>query len=230
MRFVSRSANYRLIARNDEEYQVFDQISGQLVPKSVRRPLLICEFKHGMARPDEVYAAKLHWNGTPSSRTDPDRVDAMGHPVPDAYGAMPYQRAIPIRDGVGRITGVSEPHRPDYNFSLFDSEWIQDEDDRKVAEQALLNNPDNNIWYVRVEKARIPAPWPGYDKMRGTKARPIEQAILGMIDDGGFDIGFVLEYEKANKNRDAVVQALEVKLGEQAAAAAEREAMSVTVG
>lgn len=229
MRFVSRSANYRLIARNDEEYEIFEQVGGNLIPKRVKRPILLCEFKHGMARPDEAYAAMLHWAGTPSTRTDPERVDAFGNRIPDVYGAIPYQRSIPIRDGVGRITGVSEPHRVDYNFSLFDSEWIKDPEDREVAEQALLNNADNGIWYVLVEKEKIPAPWPGYEKMRGTKANPVEQQIISMIHQGGFDAAMVLAYEQANRNRENVTKALEALIGEMVAAANEERAMSVTV-
>lgn len=229
MRYVSRSANYTLIARNEQEFEIYEQVGGNLVPKVVSKPILLVEFKHGVVPPDEAYAAMMHWSGMPSTRTDPDRVDAAGHAVPDVFGAVPYQRAIPIRDGLGRITGVSEASRPDYSFSLFDSEWIADPDDRAIAEQALADNADNGVWYVKVEKEQVPAPWPGYDKMRGTKAKPVETSILEMIDNGGFDINLVLAYEKSHKNRPSVVASLETRIQEELDAEAEKQSLTVTV-
>lgn len=229
MRYVSRSANYTLIARNEQEYEIYEQVGGNLIPKVMSKPILLCQFKHGIVPPDEAYAAMLHWSGTPSTRTDPDRVDATGHSVPDAFGATPYQRSVPIRDGLGRITGVSEASRPDYNFSLYDSEWIDDPDDRAIAEKALAENADNGVWYVKVEKAQIPAPWPGYDKMRGTKAKPVEDAILEMVKTGGFDPNIVCAYEKSHKDRPAVIATLETHIQAEIDAAEEQQSLTVTV-
>jgi hypothetical protein len=229
LRYVSRSANYTLIARNEQSYEIYEQIGGNLIPKVHSTPILLVEFRHGVVPPDEAYAAMMHWSGMPSTRTDPDRVDATGHSVPDVFGAVPYQRSIPIRDGLGRITGISEASRPDYSFSLFDSEWILDKDDRAVAEEALAENADNGIWYVKVEKAQIPAPWPGYDKARGTKAKPVEDSIVEMVVNGGFDPNIVCAYEKSHKNRPAVVAALETHIQAELAAEDEKQSLTVTV-
>lgn len=229
MRYVSRSSNYMLIARNEQEHEIFEQVGGNLIPKTLAKPILVCQFRHGIVQPDEAYAAMLHWSGMPSTRTDPDRVDASGHGVPDVFGATPYQRSVPLRDGVGRITAVSEASRPEYTFSMFDTEWITDEIDRKDAEEALATNADNNIWYVKVEKAQIPAPWPGYEKMRATRGKTIEMAIMEMIDVGGYDPNFVMAYEKAHKDRKPVIDAIEKLLSDVAEAEAEKKSMTVTV-
>ena len=229
MRYVSRSANYTLIARNEESHEIFEQVGGNLIPKTVGKPLLLCSFRHGIVPPDEAYAAMLHWSGTPSTRTDPDRVDASGHTVPNVFGATPYQRAVPLRDGVGRITGITEASRPEYQLSLYDSEWIENLDDRAIAEEALATNADNNVWYVLVEKAQIPAPWPGYDKTRAKANKPIESVIIDMIQGGGFDPNLVLAYEKSHKDRKPVVDAIEKLLVDEADADAEKQSLTVTV-
>lgn len=229
MRYVSRSANYKLIARNEQEYEIYEQVGGNLIPKVLSKPILVCEFKHGVVPPDEAYAAMMHWNGTPSTRTEPDRMDSMGRSVPDVFGAVPNQHSVPIRDGLGRITGVTEASRPEYSFSLFDSEWISDKEDRAIAEEALAENADNGVWYVKVEKAQIPAPWPGYDKMRGKSGKPVEDQIIDMIKNGGFDPNIVLAYEKSHKDRAPVVASIETLIQQELDAEAEKQSLTVTV-
>lgn len=229
MRFVSRSANYTMIVRGDQEYEVFETADGTMIPRHIKKPGLILEFKHGMAKPDETYAAKMHWAGMPTQRTDPERVDSTGHSAADVYGAVPYQRGVTIQDGVGRITGVSNASRPDFNFSLFDTEWITDRDDREEAEKALLSNADNGDWYVKVDAVIVPAPWPNYDKVRAKKGMTVAETIANKCAEDGYNPQVVLSYEKAHANRPAVVEALEALSNNAAALAEEAEALEVEV-
>ena len=230
MRFVSRSANYTMIVRSETEYEVFETAEGTMIPRTVRKPMLLVEFKHGMAHPDESYAAMAHWAGQPTKRTDPERLNAAGVPTSDVYGAVPYQRGVSIQDGVGRIIGVSGASRPDFNFSLFDSEWLEDLDDRKEAEQALLNNADNNVWYVKVDAVEVPAPWPNYNKLRAAKGSTVAETIATKCVEDGYDIAYVLEYEKAHADRPAVIAALEAALSKALDNAEADAALVVEVG
>jgi len=229
MRFVSRSANYMMIVRGDQEYEVFETAEGTMIPRHIKKPGLILEFKHGMAKPDETYAAMMHWAGTPTRRTDPERVDASGHSAPDVFGAVPYQRGVTIQDGVGRITGVSNPSRPDFNFSLYDTEWLADKDDREEAERALLSNADNGDWYVKVDAVVVPPPWPNYEKVRAKKGMTVAEAIATKCLEDGYNPQAVLSYERAHANRAAVVEALEKIIVDRDALAEEAEALEVEV-
>ena len=229
MRFVSRSANYTLIARGETEYEVFETAEGTMIPRRISKPALIIEFKHGMAYPDEAYAALLHWSGQSTQRTDPERVNASGMSAPDIFGAVPYQRGIVLQDVAGRISGVSNPSRPDFNFSLFDSEWLSDADDRKEAEEALLKNSDNGVWYVKVDALEVTPPWPNYNKIRAKKGMTVAQAIAEKCADDGYNVADVLAYEKAHSNRPAVIEALEALGNEIAANVEESEALEVEV-
>ena len=48
MRFVSRSANYTFIVRGETEYEVFETANGTMIPRNIKKPALIVEFKHGI--------------------------------------------------------------------------------------------------------------------------------------------------------------------------------------
>lgn len=229
MRFVSRSANYTFIVRGETDYEVFETADGTMIPRHIKKQALIVEFKHGMAYPDEAYAALLHWSGMPTQRTDPERVNANGTAAADIFGAVPYQRGIVLQDVAGRISGVSNPSRPDFNFSLFDSEWIEDADDRKEAEQALLENSDNGVWYVKVDALKVDPPWPNYNKIRAKKGMTIAQTIAAKCEEDGYSVSAVLAYEKAHADRPAVVEALEALENNIAAAVEESEALEVEV-
>ena len=229
MRFVSRSANYTLIARSDAEYEVYETSGGTMIPRMVRKPLLIIEFKHGMALPDETYAAMMHWNGMPTRRTDPERVNSSGASAPDVFGAVPYQRGVTIQDGVGRIMGVSNAARPDFNFSLYDTEWLTDPEDRKDAEKALLENADNNDWYVKVDAFEVAPPWPNYAKIRAKKGMTVAESIAAKCEEDGYNVESVLAYERAHANRAAVIDALQKVSADRVALAEESEALAVEV-
>jgi len=229
MRFVSRSANYTFIVRGETEYEVFETANGTMIPRRISKPALIVEFKHGMANPDESYAALLHWSGSPTNRTDPERVNASGTAAPDVFGAVPYQRGIVLQDIAGRISGVSNPSRPDFNFSLFDSEWFDDADDRKEAEEALVKNADNGVWYVKVDALEVKPPWPNYNKIRAKKGMTVAETIAAKCDEDGYDVSAVLAYEKAHSDRPAVVEALEALGNSIAEKAEESEALEVQV-
>lgn len=229
MRFVSRSANYRVVVRPDDDYEFYEEVKGNMMPKRVKRPALTCSFKHGIVPPDEAYAAMLHWNGTPSTRTDPERYDGSGNAVPDIFGAVPYQRPITLRNSENRIVAVTAASRPDFNFSLFDTTWIEDPDDRQIAEDGLLSSSDYGNWFIKVEKEPIPAPWPNYDKVRRRGNKTIPDIILERVREDGYDVGHVIAYETSKLNREEVLARLNEYAAELQEKAALDEAMEVEV-
>lgn len=229
MRFVSRSANYRVVVRPDDDYEFYEEVKGNLMPKRVKRPALTCSFKHGIVPPDEAYAAMLHWSGMPSTRTDPERYDGSGRPVPDVFGAVPYQRPVTLRNSDNRIIGMTDPSRPDFNFSLFDTTWIEDPDDRQIAEDGLLSSSDYGNWFIKVEKEPIPAPWPNYDKVRRRGNKTIPDIILERVREDGYDVGHVIAYETSKLNREEVLARLNEYAAELQEKAALDEAMEVEV-
>lgn len=229
MRFVSRSANYTVIARPDAEYEVYETANGTMIPRTVKKGALVLEFKHGMAAPDEAYAAVMHWSGMPTRRTDPERVDSSGHSAPDVYGAVPYQRGVTIQDGVGRIMGVSNASRPDFNFSVFDTSWVADPADREIAENALLTHTDYGNWFVKVDALEIDPPWPNYNKIRAKKGMTVAQTIASKCEEDGYNVDAVLNYERAHANRPAVIEALEELASRKNAEAADAAALEVEI-
>jgi hypothetical protein len=182
-----------------------------------------------MARPDESYAATMHWQGQATVRTDPERLNSHGDSASGVFGAVPYQRGVSIQDGVGRIVGVSGASRPDFNFSLYDTEWLEDAEDRADAEKALLENADNGVWYVKVDAIEVPLPWPNYNKVRAKSGSTVAAEIARRCEEDGYDTDHVIDYEKTHANRPAVLEALEALAKRNTAEVEAAEALTVQV-
>lgn len=57
--------------------------------------------------------------------------------------------------------------------------------------------------YFEAVRPALSAPWPNYAKARNAKA------IAAIVTDLGLEVGSVIEYERQNENREAVIEALE---------------------
>jgi gamma-glutamyltranspeptidase len=88
MRFVSKSSNYTFIAQPDKVQMVLGP-GGVMIPQTVV-PAIVCDFVHGMCRPDESMMAAEKWLGLGAHRD--------GTPV--AFGATPS-----VQSGV--VNGVA---------------------------------------------------------------------------------------------------------------------------
>lgn len=77
-------------------------------------------------------------------------------------------------------------------------------EDKELVENVLRNHPLNGYRFIEVEDPSLTAapPWPNYDAAQW-KQIPI------LAVEFGADISYCIEYEKQNKNRPAVVAALE---------------------
>jgi len=90
-------------------------------------------------------------------------------------------------------------------ISGFDTNRIADTTLRAEVEKALQVNTAFGHDYILVEKPTLPAPWPKYDSEKVA-------AIAGKVADSGYDPQDVIAYERANKNRPSVIEALEALL------------------
>lgn len=93
--------------------------------------------------------------------------------------------------------------------SAFDTEWVP-ERIRPQVESALLSNPDFNRAYILVEKVKAAKPWPKYDETRGGgRGVSTAQVIAERVSELGLNAEEVIQYERENKNRADVIEALE---------------------
>lgn len=98
---------------------------------------------------------------------------------------------------------------PDYRIGLFDSRQAQldkgwTDEIRLEVERELLRLCERSDDMIVVPETVIPPPWPRYDDYSGTPA-----ALMRKLTDEGYELGEVLAYERANQNREKVVEALE---------------------
>lgn len=122
MRFVSKHSNYMVVARPDKVQMVLGS-GGAMLPQTVE-PAIMCQFQHGLVRPDEAQVAKQHWLGY-GTRND----GTIG-----AYGATPTTV-------VGVVNGQAhEGWNPDLMFSVYDTNEIANPEDRKIAEERLMSD------------------------------------------------------------------------------------------
>jgi hypothetical protein len=208
MRFVSKHANYMFVARPDKIQMVLGS-GGMMMPQTVEAAIM-CQFQHGMVRPDECELAKQHWLGF-GRREDGTQV---------AYGATPTTV-------VGVVNGQAhEGWNPDLMFSVFDTDSIPNEEDRRIAEDRLLNDPGFGLDHIRVDEKQLEAPWPTYDQDKGKKGLPTAEIICTMVREGGYDIDYVIAYEnQKDRPRVSVIEALEKLKVELAEEASEAEAL-----
>jgi hypothetical protein len=80
------------------------------------------------------------------------------------------------------------------------------DEDKAFVEQALLNAPSNGVEYVVCSAPKTARPWSTYDEFVGDEA---VAKILYTVDLTGADPKAVLRYERENKDRTDVLDALE---------------------
>jgi hypothetical protein len=157
------------------------------------------QFQQGWLMPHEKLAAIQHWGGM-GSRHD---------------GSMAARDA--------------EAFDPRWRLSVFDTEWIADPELRELAERRMAEpGLGGGTDYIMVMPESVREPWPGYDQMKGVRGKPLAQQIADVAASTG-QIGVALAYEKATKNRDAVVAALEAEVARIGAQMDEDDALSAEV-
>lgn len=119
--------------------------------------------------------------------------------------------------------GLQYDENPVHRLSSFDSLWAQKEngwsdEERLIVEERVKTGPGNGVDYIIVDTPRVPAPWPGYDKLVSQGARTVQKVaekIVETIRETEVPAGHVLAYERENLDRPEVVKALEAMLVEE---------------
>lgn len=107
-------------------------------------------------------------------------------------------------------------------FSVYDTDTIPNEEDRKYAEERLKNDHANGKDYIQVSGKKLVPPWPTYEEMKGVKGRSNAMIVCDMVRTGGYDIDYVIAYELSRERpRYEITKALEDLRVELAAEAAE---------
>lgn len=145
---------------------------------------------------------------------DPSRMGRMRVVEPGLYAQFnehdvtDWEREMALKHfkfpGMPVQEDTLEPIDPSYRLATFDTTmqgW--DEETRKFAEERLETAIGANIDYIKVEKPKLDAPWPGYDKLVSAKK------IAELVESTGSDIEAVVAYERENKNRADVIEAVQ---------------------
>lgn len=114
---------------------------------------------------------------------------------------------------VGNIHG----HYIDTAQQAIDKGWTDEERERVEAQLDFwCEEQPAQIWHL--EEARVPVPWPTYEEMQW-KEIVATAAATGQLAEA-------LQYERQNKARTGIIDALEARLAEQAADVASEEALT----
>lgn len=121
-------------------------------------------------------------------------------------GITEYEREAALEHF--RFKGIAEGEDPLRRISSYDTdqEAAQYGWDKKTKEEIeRVLDLRQGVDYFRVDKPRAIAPWPTYDKTPPGK-------VLQMVSDMGIDPDAVMEYERENKNRPQIIEALEAEV------------------
>jgi hypothetical protein len=222
-RWVSKSSGFQMFARIDEQHLV-KMPNGEMVSRTAK-PGLTLDFRQigeASLSPYERLVAYEHW----SKKTVRNPIDGALIRNPwAAFGATPEPISVPVAyDAAGHATEFSVPYRPDMFFSVYDTDWLP-EDEREFADNYLRTHPANGLEYIEVVPEQIPPPWPTYDKIDGRSAEKMAATCV----DIGVNPNAVIAYERAHKNRGSFIAALEKLLESQAKQRADDDALTVTV-
>lgn len=110
----------------------------------------------------------------------------------------------------GRYQHIDEATPADiaYRLSSYDTEWVENLEDRAKVEAKLLELEGlNDDFFIATEKP-LSAPYPAWD----TSELPAFQLVANLVE-MGFDLSDALSYERVfGPRREAVIEALEETL------------------
>jgi hypothetical protein len=130
----------------------------------------------------------------------------------EPWKLLPHERQLALEhwtfNGLPQEQDEATMVPPDYRIGVFDTVQAQTDkqltdEQREQLEQGLLEHASRWSDILLVPATTVPPPWPKYDEYRGSP-----QALVRKLRDEGHDLADVLEYERANQNRDVFVSAL----------------------
>ncbi len=126
-------------------------------------------------------------------------------------GLTPWE--LDAADKAFQHRGVAGDEDPRRRYSWYDpevarhlSEWT-DEEYEIVTKR--LDEVCGRGDVIKVDKPRVKAPWPAYDKLKAKPGQKVADAIATKVVEDGYDPELVILYERENRNRADVIAALE---------------------
>lgn len=196
--FVSRHAAHNIILEIEDVEYVTD--TNNKLKKMIKKLPLSVQFTNDWWMLDAYqrsYALQAFYEGIYR--------DEQGNPVINAIRSHSIgSESAEIRvteDGIAEYTVAD---RREHHLGVFYPESIANEEERERVIKLLLAQPEHGQSFIYIEPEKLPAPWPAYDSMDVKK-------IVQFATDGDYDFKIILAYEKQNKNRKELVEALATK-------------------
>jgi len=131
-------------------------------------------------------------------------------------GITPWERDFAVTHF--GFKGVADGEDPLKRISSYDTDEeakrLNWSDEEKAAVEKMLDD-GQNADYFRIERPRLPAPWPKYDELVPQGRRTIELVaaqIAETVRTLGLDPQTVAAYERENLNREIVIAELEANV------------------
>jgi hypothetical protein len=151
--------------------------------------------------------------GDGSIQVTTEPIYAKFKPAADAaIYEVEIEKALKVFPFRGRYQHIDEATPADvlYRLSVFDTEWIEGEEERALVEAKLLELEPLNDFFIATEKP-LASPFPSWD----TSELPAFQLVANLVE-MGFDLSEALSYERVfGPKREAVIEALEETLKDQ---------------
>lgn len=183
-RYVAKYKRYSICYQRDivEHYATGES--------RVLKPLLNCEFDlYGSMLPHEMEAARGRFINT-GTMLEMDTVTTVD---------VAYRFSVFDSVAFAREKGLDDAELAKLDL------WLQNKDPQRA------NHAEGHD-YIYVEAPVLAPPWPAYDTFRGVRGAPTGPRIAERVQEDGYDPAVVLEYERANANRQEVIDALEALL------------------
>lgn len=116
------------------------------------------------------------------------------------------REAVSRLPAFGRGVGLNEdPYRRCGFFDSHHAQRVNDwtDEDRELVEETLASLPENGVDFLIVEAPKVAAPWPKYDSARSVGS------IVSTVEQIGVDPQVVIDYERQNRDRAEVVEAMQ---------------------
>lgn len=206
MRFISHSRRFQVLILSPVK----------VIENGIEReiaPMLIAQFKQGDLTAEELEFAERKWEKTAHGRTlEQDQVTKTPligrlstYDTNDPAVQAEYEEVDRVLEG--------KPHA-----KLPRGQVWKDGDAERITIERLMHTMQltGGADFAVIEEAVVPAPWPAYNEFPGSVEDLVEVLVAQ-----GHHLPQVLQYERQNLKRHAVIAALEAKLDEQQPVGAE---------
>lgn len=110
------------------------------------------------------------------------------------------------------LRGLAEGEDPRHRFSVYDTElqaiingWSPE---RRQEVEERLRNACGAGDMIECVKPKLPPPVANWDKLKGVKGKPTAEYLADLVRELGLEPHYCCNYERENKNRADVIEAI----------------------